>query len=214
MIEHFAGQDLAKRRDYSALVVLQCINNEILKLVFLKEWDHVDYKTVVADTKRYFSSFYWTKLGVDRSGIGDSVVEEYAYENAEGIVFTQKTKEEMIEHIILLRQQGKLILPVRGAEKLIQQIEEQERVITDAGNVKFRHPTSGHDDLLWALALACRVAKQEMEKPLPLVMSFDVTDGTAPNSSFVVENTLRKLAVSGFTITSVKTSMPQGGDKI
>lgn len=214
MIEHFAGQDLAKRRDYSALVVLQCINNMILKLVFLKEWDHVDYKTVVADTKRYFSSFYWTKLGVDRSGIGDSVVEEYAYENAEGIVFTQKTKEEMIEHIILLRQQGKLILPSKGVEKLIQQIEEQERIITDAGNVKFKHPASGHDDLLWALALACRVAKQEMEKPLPLVMSFDMTDSVDPSSPTVVENTLRKLAVSGFTITSVKTSMPQGGDKI
>lgn len=123
MIEYFAGQDLAKRRDYSALVVLEAINNEKLRLVFLKEWDHVDYKTVIADTKRYFQYFYWTKLGVDRSGIGDSVIEEYAAEKAEGIVFTQKAKEEMIEHIILLRQQGKLILPQRGAEKLIQQIE-------------------------------------------------------------------------------------------
>jgi hypothetical protein len=215
MIEHFAGQDLAKRRDYSALVVLQCINNEILKLVFLKEWDHVDYKTVISDTKRYFGSFYWTRLGVDRSGIGDSVIEEYAYENAEGIVFTQKAKEEMIEHIILLRQQGRLILPLRGAEKLIQQIEEQERIISDAGTVKFRHPSSGHDDLLWAIALACHVAKQEMEKPLPMVATYSMYDDLAPNSfPAAVENTLQRLGSTGFTITSIKTSMPKGGENI
>jgi hypothetical protein len=208
MIEYFAGQDLAKRRDYSALAVLQAINNEKLKLVFLKEWDHVDYKTVIADTKRYFRYFYWTKLGIDRSGIGDSVIEEYAAENAEGIVFTQKAKEEMIEHIILLRQQGKLMLPLRGAEKLIHQIEEQERIISEAGTVKFRHPSSSHDDLLWALALACHVAKLEMEKPLPLVMTFGADDFIEPvKHNDFVDNILKRLP-SNITITDVRITMP------
>jgi hypothetical protein len=208
MIDYFAGQDLAKRRDYSALAVLQCIDNEILKLVFLREWDHVDYKTVIADTKRYFHSFYWTKLGVDRSGIGDSVIEEYTFENAEGIVFTQKAKEEMIEHIILLRQQGKLILPQRGAEKLIQQLEEQERIISDAGSVKFRHPSSSHDDLLWALALACHVAKQEMEKPLPMIIGFSADEFEQPSQrNNYLDQIIRKLP-SGITITDVKIKMP------
>lgn len=208
MIDYFAGQDLAKRRDYSALVVLEATNNEKLRLVFLKEWDHVDYKTVIADTKRYYRHFYWTKLGVDRSGIGDSVIEEYATENAEGIVFTQKAKEEMIEHIILLRQQGKLILPQKGAEKLIQQLEEQERIISDAGSVKFRHPSSSHDDLLWALALACHVAKQEMEKPLPMVMGFSADEFEQPSQrNNYLDQIIRKLP-SGITITDVKIKMP------
>jgi len=208
MIEYFAGQDLAKRRDFSALIVLQAINNDILKLVFWKEWEHVDYKRVIADTKRYFQLLQWTKLGVDRSGIGDSIIEEYATENAEGIVFTQKIKEEMIEHIILLRQKGKLILPKHGAEKLISQIEEQERIISEAGTVKFRKPSGSHDDLLWALALACRVAKEEMEKPIPFIMGFSADDYVEPtrNNDFL-DYVVRRLP-PGVTVTDVKVKMP------
>ena len=209
MIEYFAGQDLAKRRDFSALAVLQAIDNDKLRLVYLKEWEHVDYKTVILDTKRYYRHFYWTKIGVDRSGIGDSVIEEYAAENAEGIVFTQRSKEEMIEHIVLLRQQGKLILPLYGAEKLIQQIEEQERIISESGGVKFRHPSSSHDDLLWALALACHVAKQEMEKPLPFVMGFSTEDYQEPTrTNDFLDNVLNRFQGTGITITDVKIKMP------
>ena len=208
MIEYFAGQDLAKRRDYSALVVLQAINNEKLRLVYLKEWEHVDYKTVIADTKIYFQHFYWTKLGVDRSGIGDSIIEEYAAENAEGIVFTQKTKEEMIEHIVLLRQQGKLILPIYGAEKLINQLEEQERIISEAGTIKFRHPSGSHDDLLWALALACHVAKEEMEKPIPMIMTFSADDYEEPRRHNDFLDYVVKRLPPGVTVTNVKVTMP------
>jgi len=208
MIEYFGGQDLAKRRDYSALIVLQAINNDILKLIFWKEWEHVDYKTVIADTKRFFQHFHWTKLGVDRSGIGDSIIEEYATENAEGIVFNQKIKEEMIEHIVLLRQKGKLIFPMKGAEKLLSQIEEQERIISEAGTVKFRHPSGSHDDLLWALALACHVAKEEMEKPIPFIMTFSADDYVEPtrNNDFL-DYVLRRLP-PGVTVTDVKVKMP------
>ncbi len=209
MIEYFAGQDLAKRRDFSALAVLEAVNNDNLRLVYLKEWDHVDYKTVILDTKRYYRHFSWTKIGVDRSGIGDSVIEEYFTENAEGIVFTQKAKEEMVEHVILLRQQGKLILPLRGAERLIQQIEEQERIISESGNVKFRHPSKSHDDLLWALALACHVAKQEMEKPLPFVMCFSADDYHEPNPrADLVDNVMNRFKGTGISITDVKIKLP------
>ena len=208
MIEYFAGQDLAKRRDFSALAVLQAVDNDKLRLVYLKEWEHVDYKTVILDTKRYYRQFCWAKLGVDRSGIGDSVIEEYVSENAEGIVFTQKAKEEMIEHMVLLRQQGKLILPLRGAERLIQQIEEQERIISEAGSVKFRHPSSSHDDLLWALALACHVAKQEMEKSIPLAMGFSANDYEKSSTVNNFDSILDRLKGSGITITDAKIYYP------
>jgi hypothetical protein len=159
-------------------------------------------------TKKYFRHFYWTKLGVDRSGIGDSVIEEYATENAEGIVFTQRAKEEMIEHIILLRQQGRLILPLKGAEKLIQQIEEQERIISEAGTVKFRHPSSSHDDLLWALALACHVAKQEMERPLPMVMTFSADDYEKSERAADFLSHIANRLPRDITVTDIKIKFP------
>lgn len=210
MTEYYAGQDLAKRRDYSALVILERTYSDKLKLVFLKEWPHVDYKVVITDTKRIYKHFAWYKIGVDRSGIGDSIIEEYYDENAEGIVFNARTKEEMIEYIILLRQQKKLILPKRGAEELLKQIEEQERILSDSGIVKFRHPSGRHDDLLWALALACYVAKEELEKPLPFVMTFD-HDQELLDSREPVNPILGKFRKSGIAITDVKINYPENG---
>jgi phage FluMu gp28-like protein len=207
--EYYAGQDLAKRRDYSALAVLERTNDDKLKLVYLKEWPHVDYKVVIADTKRIYKRFQWYKLGVDRSGIGDSIIEEYYNEYAEGIVFNAKTKEEMIEYIILLRQQGRLILPKHGAEELIHQLGEQERILSDAGTVKFRHPSGRHDDLLWALALACYVAKEEMEKPAPFIMTFSADELDPPDPrNQMIDRVLGRFRESGITVTDVKITYP------
>lgn len=213
MKEYYAGQDLAKRRDFSALVLLEKTNDYKLKLVYLKEWPHVDYKIVVTETKQIFKHFGWLKLGVDRSGIGDSIIEEYYNEYAEGIIFSAKTKEEMIEYIILLRQQGRLILPKEGTAELIHQLEEQERILSDAGTVKFRHPSGRHDDLLWALALACYVAKEGLEQSMPFLMSFDYDQESPDAKGDVMGQILGKFRGSGFTITNVKITMP-GKDEI
>ena len=208
MKEYYAGQDLAKRRDFSALVVLEKTSDYKLKLVFLKEWPHVDYKKVVVDTKQIFKYFEWQKLGVDRSGIGDSIIEEYYNEYAEGIVFNAKAKEEMIEFIILLRQQGRLILPRHGAEELIHQLEEQERILSDAGTVKFRHPSGRHDDLLWALALACHVAKEGLEQSEPFLGSFSYYQDAPDAREQVTDKVLRRFQRTGITITDVKVKLP------
>ena len=209
MTEYYAGQDLGKRRDYSALAVLERTYDDKLRLVALKEWPHVDYKIVVADTKQIYKKFGWYKLGVDQSGIGDSIVEEYHYENAQGIVFTAKAKEEMIEYMILLRQQGKLILPRNGATELIRQLEEQERILSDAGNVTYRHPSGRHDDLLWALALACHVAKEGLEKSEPLLMTFSADDYYPQDrNQEILSRVLGKFVGSGITVTGVKVRIP------
>jgi len=208
MTEYYAGQDLAKRRDYSALAILERTNDDKLKLVFLKEWPHVDYKVVISDTKRIYKHFRWYRFGLDRSGIGDSIIEEYYNEYAEGIPFSAKTKEEMIEYIILLRQQGRLILPRRGAEELIHQLEEQERILSDAGTVKFRPPSGRHDDLLWAFALACYVAKEGMETPAPFIMGLEYNPELSNPRDEMVDRALGRFEGSGIRVTGVKIKMP------
>jgi hypothetical protein len=62
--------------------------------------------------------------------------------------------------------------------------------------------------MLWALALACHVAKQEMEKPLPMVMTFSVDDFTGPKPNNPLDNVLDRFRGSGITITDVKVRMP------
>jgi hypothetical protein len=45
---------------------------------------------------------------------------------------------------------------------LFREILEQERKISDAGNVLYQHPTGFHDDRFWALCYACSVASYSL----------------------------------------------------
>ena len=42
---------------------------------------------------------------------------------------------------------------------MYEQVLEQEKYISEAGNELYRHPASSHDDVFWALGYACLAAK-------------------------------------------------------
>lgn len=60
-----------------------------------------------------------------------------------------------------------LVLPRSGAfvPELLAQMEEQERVIGVSERPHYDHPQGRHDDLLWALSIACYFARQELSNP-------------------------------------------------
>ena len=50
------------------------------------------------------------------------------------------------------------ILELEPNSPVIREIEEQQKVISDAGFERYEHPSGVHDDLFWGLALACYAA--------------------------------------------------------
>ena len=93
------------------------------------------------------------KLCFDRTGVGDAAAELFSVEiPMEEVVTSLPRKREMINFLHSLFQNKKLIIKDRT---LYEQLMEQEQHITDAGNIQYKHPSSKHDDVFWALAYAC-----------------------------------------------------------
>jgi Terminase RNaseH-like domain len=161
------GQDLAKERDFSALVVLE-IEDKRAKLVALKEWPHVDYSTVMADTEALYKKWHLVRLGVDAASMGGPIVEFYQYHGltVEGIKPSGPTKADMVNFSRTLIGNGQLhIGRGRLADELAAELKEQELIVGATEYPRFAHPQNRHDDLLWALNFACFAARPWLSEP-------------------------------------------------
>jgi hypothetical protein len=164
---YYAGLDLGKQVDYSVLVVVQKSEEGEVRLVHKRQFPlGTDYPQVVGYVARAAQIFNLEGLHVDKSGIGDAVVDELnriCIRAVEGVFFTEVEKENMLNNLKLLMQ--KRLLKILGDDAaLIAQINEQQyeylqpKTAQERIHLKFWHPQSRHDDQLMALALACNAA--------------------------------------------------------
>ena len=152
----YGGLDLAKRIDNSAFIALE-VKDGIMYQYAEKIWPHVDYSVVAKDIERYHKKLRFRRVGFDRTGAGDAVMELFTPKNIfEPIVFSNPKKIELINLTQGLMLNGKLKIKIGG--ELEKEIKEQQWDRSDAGNLIYRHPSKSHDDLFWALACACSVA--------------------------------------------------------
>lgn len=161
-IFRFGGLDMAKRVDHSALEILRLYDDR-LKGRYLQEeafmvWPHVKYRVVAGDIYKIYEKYPWEVLGYDRSGVGDAASEFFDITglSMQEIVTTQPTKLDIVKIIRGMFETKRLYI---GKEsELHRQIEEQEVIISNAGNELYQHPKNRHDDRFWALGYACYVA--------------------------------------------------------
>jgi hypothetical protein len=167
--EYFAGLDLGKLQDHSALAIIQR-EAENLKLVYTHEFPlETAYTEVIATTTRANTQFHLQKLLTDQTGIGEPILEELQTEciTAEGAKLTQENKAEILTHLKLTMQQQRLAIPYD--KRLCQQINDQQYAYSKSGKLSFSHPPKTHDDQLWALALAVYAAKTEKQPKLWII---------------------------------------------
>lgn len=116
-------------------------------------------------------------VGYDRLGVGDGAKQLFSKEiPLRDIVSSQPNKLDMISLVKGLFDQDKLTVHDKD---LFREILEQERKVSDAGNILYQHPTGFHDDRFWALCYACSVASYSIAGiPRPRVarMSYNRMD--------------------------------------
>jgi hypothetical protein len=174
--EFFAGLDLGKHHDYSALVVIEKVDNKFL-LRHLKIWPlETSYASVIGYIKALQDRWGgFIKIRVDMTGVGDYIVEDMQnadIDNVEGVTFTLPRKQEMAS---LLKQ--RMInnqcwypyftwnKPYQG--EYVTELNVERFELRKDGNIAFSHPRGTHNDVFWAKALAL-YATVEM-KPEPEV---------------------------------------------
>jgi hypothetical protein len=170
---YYAGLDLGKQVDFSVLAVVQRMESGEIRLIHKRQLPlRTPYPDVVAYAARAHQIFNLGGLFIDKTGIGDAIVDELEridVRNIQGVFFTDVEKENMLNQLKLLME--KKLLKIPGDDKqLIAQINEQQyeylqpKTAQERIHLKFRHPPGRHDDQLFALALACR-ASQEAPPP-------------------------------------------------
>lgn len=97
---------------------------------------------------------------MDSTGVGDPVLADVQQvnQNIEGYIFTEQSKQRLMEGLAVGIQSRKLLIAddgdvVNGTGKLRHQLEQFEIVYTRTG-VKYSAPEGEHDDDVCALALA------------------------------------------------------------
>jgi hypothetical protein len=144
----FIGVDLAKYMDFTVITVL----DERGDLVYFDRFNQIDWN-LQKDRIRYISKRYperscWTARvwrshlrRLRRDGL-----------NVEGFRFTASSKEQLINNLSMLIEQGKL--HYEDIPELINELEIFEYQITPSRNLKMSAPEGYHDDCVISLALA------------------------------------------------------------
>jgi phage FluMu gp28-like protein len=166
---YYAGLDLGKQADPSVLIIVQKNEKGEVRLIHKRQFPlYTPYPNVVAYVARAYQIFSFEGLHVDKTGVGDAVVDELEtiqVGNVNGVFFTEAEKENLLNRLRLLMEKNLLKIP-GDDQQLITQMNEQQyeyqepKTTRERIHLKFWHPPGRHDDQLYALALACRASQE------------------------------------------------------
>lgn len=151
----FAGYDAGKLVDSGVFYILEPTSNGFVTR-HIREWQGEDYSKQLEYIERVCRNSNITKLMIDSTGVGIKLLEDLTAKlgsQVEGVTFTNSSKEYMINNLRSMFQDRKIKIPYD--RKLVIQLHSLQREITGAGSIRYRHEQGGHDDYVWALALAC-----------------------------------------------------------
>ncbi|MFN7017596.1 MAG: hypothetical protein ACK4P5_10650, partial [Fimbriimonadales bacterium] len=138
---------------YTALAILRG-SRQGAKLLLTRRWQGLSWREQIEAVASLLHRCHPVRVLCDRTGVGDPLLEalhEAGILQAEGIVFTQTLKQNLIEHLALMLEQGKLqLLP---DPTLLNELYHFVATPTERGT-RLQGSVGVHDDLVIALALA------------------------------------------------------------
>ena len=180
-----AGLDVGKTADKTVLVVLRRTSG-VSRLAYIESHKRTDAQGLQDMVARAFERFGLVKLCVDSTGIGSFPAEEmqnrHGFYEVDPVTFTLKSKEQLATGLYTAFSEKSLLLPKNdndipeppegmkpvkpgSAKMLVEDLCSIQRIITNAGNVRYDapHTAEGHADSAWALALAQKAANEVVE---------------------------------------------------
>lgn len=163
---YYMGVDLAKFSDFSVISII----NQDCKQVYFERFNQIDYtiqKTKIVEVaKKYKASVL-----IDSTGVGSAIFDDLKKvlsDKLAGYQFTNQTKKELIEDLILAFETQKITIP-KNNEVQNSELITYEYTINRSGLISYNAPDGFHDDTVIALALAYQLAKSE---PVAISLSF------------------------------------------
>jgi hypothetical protein len=145
--------DLAKVEDFTVVVIL----NHKREVVFADRFNRLDWAFQVSRIRAACDRYHRCPILVDTTGAGEPIYESLraAGCRVEPYPFTARSKNDLINNLALMFEQGRLTLPRADLwPEGIDELEAFEYSVTDSGNVRTGAPSGMHDDCVIALGLA------------------------------------------------------------
>lgn len=154
------GADLAKYNDWTVLTPFNLNTFIALEQERFNQVEWSFQKKLIEAAVRRFNN---AELSIDRTGVGDPIVEDLSHITPElnilfdkderpGIHFTEQTRLELLQHLALLLEQDKIKIP--NDEGLLNELESCCYQLGERGKVKIGVPEGLTDDRIMSLALA------------------------------------------------------------
>ena len=162
--EYIIGVDWGKYEDYSVFAVIDATTSELCRL---DRSNHIEYQLQLERLKQLVSSFSARQVIAESNSIGDPLAEQLRRAGVplQEFTTTNRSKQELIEALMLALEQGKI--KILNDPVLIAELQAFEATRLPGGGLRYAAPEGYHDDCVMALALAWSDAGRRVDrKPL------------------------------------------------
>lgn len=144
------GVDLAKHEDFTVVTPVDLHTFDVIKQLSFNRIDWREQKEIIVKENKYWNK---AKTYIDSTGVGDPIVEDLTHQglNVEPFHFTETSREQLINNLKILLEQGKIKIP--NDPELIDQLKSMQYEL-EGRKVRMRVPEGLHDDRIMSLALA------------------------------------------------------------
>ncbi|MEM1583141.1 MAG: terminase family protein [Nitrososphaerota archaeon] len=155
----YVGIDLGRYRDSTVIIVLEKTTEDLLRIVFVKEFTEVDMNYQRDYISKLIDDLSPVRVIIDKTGMGIPIYDFLTrnHVNVEGLTITQNMKEALILNLYNHMRARRVKIPV-DCEKLVRQLQQFQRIQDKSGRTRYEAPSGGHDDYVIALALAVYAA--------------------------------------------------------
>jgi len=169
------GVDLAKVQDYTVVTVYDRRDNA---QVYQERFNELDWVLVKEKIKAISHKYNRALVCLDSTGLGSPIFDDLTRAGVpvEPYQFTQESKKDLIEKLVLFTEQNNVTLLPDDLTR--QELSQFTYSISANGRIRYEAPPGLHDDIVIAHALAVYLLqpivklKQEPELP-PIAREYD-----------------------------------------
>lgn len=162
------GADFARTHDFNVFTVLKKYDNQVVKIVRFKERS---WEFAMKELFKLQDSYNKAMVVVDSTGVGDPIYERLQYEGMfpKGYKFNSRTKEELIEQLMLVIEHDEIGIP-EAAEEMLQELRQFEyEVMPTTRRIRYNAPEGRFDDCVISLGLAVMGMRYDLHLKRPEV---------------------------------------------
>lgn len=165
---YVGGSDLAKKQDWFTVFIICRQTNH---LVYFNRFRRQRWGLVKAQISGVSRIYHHALMQVDSTGVGDPILEDLEDSGTPvtGLVFTNKSKEKLIDKLIVAIENRLITFP--NILQLITELQAFESIMLPSGKIRYQAPPGIPDDCVYGLALAVDQldiyqSKRELPKPV------------------------------------------------